>query len=184
MRFLQSQGIRNIVAPMIESAFAMRKYQEMLPEGAFDHIGVTIETISAVERIEEILAAGGKLTEVTVGRTDLTASYNGSGVDSPETVAMVKAVGKAVGARGLKLTMGGSVNAGTIRLLQEDAELRELVTSVETRKCVMTVERFLEPGALDNAFAVECALLDMQIAVHGSLAESAHARAEALRRML
>lgn len=184
MRFLQTQGVRSIVAPMIESPFAMRKYQEMLPEGAFDHIGVTIETFHAVERIEAVLDAGVKLTEVTVGRTDLTASFGGSGVDSPETIAMVKTVGRAAAARGLKLTMGGSVNAGTVKLLGEDDELRGLVAAVETRKCVMPVERFLEPGALEDAFAVECALLDLQIAAHGALADAARNRAEALRARL
>src|SRR5579872_4245370 len=95
MRFLLKQGIRSIVAPMIESAFAMSKYQAMLPDGGFDHIGATIETVDAVQRIEAILDAGEKLTEVTVGRSDLTASYGGSGVDSRETVSMVKTVARA-----------------------------------------------------------------------------------------
>lgn len=53
MHFLMLQGIRSIVAPMIESPFAMAKYQEMLPDGAFDKVGVTIETMmrSAVSTI-------------------------------------------------------------------------------------------------------------------------------------
>lgn len=184
MRFLIQQGIKSIVAPMIESAFAMRKYQEMLPDGAFDHVGVTIETIGAVERIEEILDAGVKLSEVTVGRTDLTASYGGTGVDTTETVAMVKTVARAAAKRGLKSTMGGSVNAGTVRLLNDDDELRGLIACVETRKCVMPVERFLEAGALEDAFGIECALLDLQVAAHGSLADTARARAEAIRARL
>lgn len=184
MRFLMMQGIHSIVAPMIESAFAMRKYQEMLPEGAFTHVGVTIETTSAVERIEAILDAGVKLTEVTVGRTDLTASFGGAGVNCPETIAMVKTVARAARTRGLKTTMGGTINAETIKLLGEDAELRDLIACVETRKCVMPVEKFLEPGALDDAFAVETALLDMQIACYGSIGDAARARAKVLRERL
>lgn len=184
MRFLQQQGIDSIVAPMIESVFAMRKYQDMLPDGAFAHIGVTIETIDAVQRIEAILDAGTKLTEVTVGRTDLTASFGGQGVDSPQTIAMVKTVAWAAAARGLKTTMGGAINAGTVQLLGEDEELRQLVACVETRKCVMPVDRFLEVGALEDAFAVEEALLLMQIAAHGAIADAGRARAEALRARL
>lgn len=184
MRFLMMQGIDSIVAPMIESAFAMSKYQQMLPEGAFKHVGVTIETISAVERIESILDAGVKLTEVTVGRSDLTASFGGSSVNSPETLEMVKTVARAARVRGLKTTMGGTINADTIKVLNQDAELRDLIASVETRKCVMPVEKFLEPGALEDAFAVESALLEMQIAAYGAIGDSARARSVALRERL
>ena len=184
MRFLMAIGVRSIVAPMIESPFAMRKYQAMLPDGAFDHIGVTIETIDAVGRIDDILDAGVKLTEVTVGRTDLTASFGGSGVDSDETIAMVRAVAQAAAARGLKTTMGGSVNAKTIVLLQQDEELRGLVASVETRKCVMPVARFLEDGALEAAFAIEQALLELQLSYHGAIAKAASNRVEQLQTRL
>ena len=65
---------------MVESPFAMCKYQEMLPDGVFDHVGVTIETIDAVRRIDDILDAGDKLAQVTVGRSDLTGSFGDSGV--------------------------------------------------------------------------------------------------------
>ena len=169
-------GIRSIVAPMIESPFAMSKYQEMLPDGAFDHIGVTIETIDAVRRIDDILDAGVKLNEVTIGRTDLTASYGGPDVDCDETIAMVKTVARAARKRGLKTTMGGSVNKNTIDLLRRDDELRDLVACVETRKCVVPVVKFLEDGALNAAFAVEAALLEMLIAQHGGIAAAAQAR--------
>ena len=184
MRFLIKQGIRSVVAPMIESPFAMRKYQEMLPPGAFDHVGVTIETADAVARIEPILDAGLKLTEVTVGRSDLTASYGGQSVDCAETVAMVKTVARAARQRGLPTTIGGSVNARTVQLLREDDELRDLVGSVETRKCVMKIDRFLEPGALEEALAVEALLLDCQIAEHDTLLKAARDRVKMIRARL
>lgn len=184
LRFLMQIGVRSVVAPMIESAFAMRKYMEMVPDGVFDHVGVTIETIDAVRNIDAILDAGTKLKEVTVGRTDLTASYGGDHVDCDETIAMVKTVARAAHARGLELTMGGSVNAKTIELLKNDDELRGMVACVETRKCVMPVARFLEDGALADAFAVEEALLGLQLAFHGSIADSARARVDALRARL
>lgn len=181
MRFCSQVGIRSIVAPMIESAFAMSKYMQMLDRDAFDHAGVTIETVTAVDRIEAILDAGTALTDVTVGRTDLTASYDGPGVDSDETVAMVKTVLKAARARGLGTTMGGSVGAGTLALLRRDEELRELLDHVETRKCIMPVDQFLRDGALDAAFAVECALLDRQQAFHGAIHQAASSRVTQIR---
>lgn len=176
IRFLQQIGVREIVAPMIESGFAMQKYMQMLPEGAFEHVGVTVETRNAVERIEELLDAGTKLTEVTVGRSDLTASFGGQGVECAETIEMVKHVARAATKRGLPTTMGGTISTATRALLDEDAELRGLVAAVETRKCVMATERFLEEGALADAFAVENALLEMQSRYHGAIAAAANDR--------
>lgn len=184
MLFLMQIGIRSIVAPMIESPFAMRKYQDMLPEGAFEHVGVTIETVDAVARIDEILEAGTKLTEVTVGRTDLTASYGGNNVDGERTIEMVKKVARAARSRGLKTTMGGSVNKNTRALLAEDEELRELISCVETRKCVMPVDKFVANGALQDAFEVEGALLDMIVAHHGTVAKAAESRVGQIRSRL
>lgn len=184
LRFLMQVGVRRIVAPMIESPFAMRKYMEMVPDGAFEHLGVTIETIDAVRRIDDILDAGVKLTEVTVGRSDLNASYNGPGVDSDETIAMVKTVAIAAKQRRLHTTIGGSVGAATAKRLAADPELRTLVSCVETRKCVMPVDRFLEDGAIATAFAVEEALLALQLDHHGKIADAATARSLQIRTRL
>jgi citrate lyase beta subunit len=184
IRFLHQIGVREVVAPMIESGFAMSKYMAMLPKNAFDHIGVTVETCHAVDRIEELLEAGTKLTEVTVGRSDLTASFGGSGVECAETIAMVKQVARAAARRGLPTTMGGTISSATRALLQEDAELRELVAAVETRKCVMATERFLEDGALVEAFAVEAALLELQTCHYGAIAATADARLAQIRARL
>lgn len=184
IRFLMQIGVRQIVAPMIESPFAMRKYMEMVPDGAFDHIGVTIETIDAVRRIDDILDAGTKLSEVTVGRTDLTASFAGVGVDSDETIAMVKTVAKAAKARGLQTTMGGSVGVGTRQRLEVDDELRGLVACLETRKCVMPTAKFLEEGAIPAAFEIEETLLEMQLAHHGLVTRTATNRIDQIRTRL
>jgi hypothetical protein len=152
----------------------------MLPSGVFAHVGVTIETTDAVNRIDAILDAGEKLTEVTVGRSDLTASYGGSDVNSDETIAMVKVVARAARDRGLPTTMGGSINAKTIILLQSDAELRDLISRVETRKCVMKTNVFLRPGALEQAFSVEKILLETQLAIYDDIRGAAVDRVRAL----
>lgn len=176
VRFLMLMGIDRIVAPMIESAFAMRKYMAMLPAGVFHHVGVTIETIDAVKRIDAILDAGTKLSEVTIGRTDLTDSYGGSGVDCAETIEMVKTVARAARARGLGVTMGGSVNKRTIELLHNDSELSTLLDAVETRKCVMPIASALKPNALEVAFGVERALLQQQQSAFGNIVKAAEQR--------
>jgi hypothetical protein len=105
-------------------------------------------------------------------------------VDCPETIAMVKAVARAARSRGHATTMGGSVSAQTRQLLNEDAELRELVSCVETRKCVMRVPDFLQNGALSTAFVVEAMLLEMQATFHGGIANAASDRTAQIRSRL
>lgn len=80
INYLMSLGITSVVAPMIETAFAMEKYMEILPADHFKHSSVTIETITAVNNIDSIIEAGTKLSEITIGRTDLTASFKGRGL--------------------------------------------------------------------------------------------------------
>lgn len=161
--FLRKIGVRSVVAPMIESPFAMSKYMGMLPEGAFDHVGVTIETLYAVERIEAILDAGAKLTNVTIGRSDLTASFGGTSTNSLETLEKTLVVARAAKARGLEVTMGGSVDGGTRALLRDGHELGELLDAVETRKIVMPIDKFLLDGVLEDSIKIECELLQMRI---------------------
>lgn len=159
--FLERLGVTSVVAPMIESAFAMSKYMAALPIDHFHEVGVTIETQGAVERIEEILDAGTRLTNVTIGRSDLTASFGGKDVDGAETMEMVRIVGRAAQARGLEVTMGGGVNVRTRDLIGGNTEMAELLASVETRKVVIPIPAFLEFGTLERAIETELALLDL-----------------------
>lgn len=161
--YLQKLGIRALVAPMIESPFAMSKYMDMLPEGAFDHVGVTIETFHAVDRIEEILDAGVKLTNVTIGRSDLTASFGGSGTNCPETLEKTLKVARAAKARGLEVTMGGSVDATTRKIMREGHELATLLDAVETRKIVMPIATFIQDGTFEDSIKAECELLEIRM---------------------
>jgi 4-hydroxy-2-oxoheptanedioate aldolase len=164
MSFLMDIGVLSLVAPMVETEFAMSKYMDMLPAGYFEHIGVTIETITAVNNIGAILKAGTKLTDVTIGRTDLTASYGGESVESKTTLDMVKQVAAAAKARGLKVTMGGSISTKTRQSILDDTELRNSLDFVETRKAIISIEKFVEEEAISHALNLEIQLLDRRAA--------------------
>lgn len=174
--FLKQIGITSLTAPMIETAFAMEKYMGALPDGMFHHVGVTIETFTAANNIESILDAGTKLTDVTIGRSDLTASFRGPGVDSPETIDKVKIIARAAKARGFKVTMGGSVSADTRELLRTDQELYELLDHVETRKAIMTVDQMLLDGTLEAAIEAELDLLKRRSGVLNRRGDEVNAR--------
>jgi hypothetical protein len=182
--YLQRFGITSVVAPMIESAFAMEKYMGMLPSGAFSHVGVTIETINAVRRIDDILDAGTALTNVTIGRSDLNASYRGAGVNTAETIAMVKTVARAGRKRDLEVTMGGGVNSVTRDLLRTDAELADLLDCVETRKVIMSIPHFVDGGTFEDAIAVELELLELRSApLHETLSATTDRTAQIRERL-
>jgi len=180
LQYLIDIGVNSVVAPMIESSFAMKKYMEMLPEGVFSHVGVTIETITAIENIEQILQAGTKLTEVTIGRTDLTASYHGVDVESERTISMVRRVAKLAKARGLHVTMGGSISKRTVETLTKDFELAELIDLIETRKVVMNAKKFVIHGALEKSLEFELAILEERLQSSEKIVESAKKRKVAL----
>jgi hypothetical protein len=163
VEYLQKLGIRSVVAPMIESPFAMSKYMAMLPKDAFHHVGVTIETFHAVDRIDQILDAGPKLTNVTIGRSDLTASFGGSGTNCAETLAKTLKVARAAKARGLEVTMGGSVDARTREIMRQGHELASLLDAVETRKIVMPIATFIEDGTFEDSIRAECELLEIRM---------------------
>ena len=179
--FLQQIGITNIVAPMIETGFAMEKYMAMIPLGYFDTVGVTIETITAVNNIEEILEAAKHLTNVTIGRTDLTASMRGQNVHNPEIIEKVKIVSRAARKRGLTVTMGGSINNMTREILRTDSELKSLLNHIETRKAVLTVNQFSKNGALEAAIEAEHELLTLRTGVFSKRSEDANQRINVIR---
>ncbi|MBT6467322.1 MAG: hypothetical protein HOK50_06660 [Kordiimonadaceae bacterium] len=157
--YLADLGITSVVAPMIESGFAMQKYMEMLQKFSFVQVGVTIETITAVENIDEIIKQGNKLTKLTIGRTDLSASFGGGDVEASRIINIVKTVAKKARRANLKVVMGGGVSKSTFELLEGDPELRELLDFVETRKTVIPIERFLDKEALVQAIELEKVLM-------------------------
>jgi hypothetical protein len=100
---------------------------------------------------------------VTIGRSDLTASFGGTSTNSPETLEKTLKVARAAKARGLEVTMGGSVDARTREFLREGHPLGEVIDAVETRKIVMPIATFVEEGTLEDSIAAECELLQIRM---------------------
>ena len=174
--FLDHVGISAITAPMVETPFAMTKYHSAIEYCSFEHIGVTLETITACENVEEILSSGPKLTNITIGRSDLAKSMNLAEVDSDDVMNIVLKVAGIAKQRGLSTTVGGSINTKTINLFRDSQLLQESVDFIETRKVIMPVEGFLEPNALDTALKFESLLLQRQINLREQASKHARKR--------
>jgi len=158
-------GITSITCPMIETKFAMKKYMDMVDDIHFKHIGVTIETITAVENIESIINEGGKLTNLTIGRTDLNNSYDGEGPESETNMSYVLSVASIAKKNNLKVTLGGSISKNTINTFNKYPSLLDLIDFIETRKFVMSVNSFLKQGTLNQALKLEQQLLERRVQI-------------------
>jgi 4-hydroxy-2-oxoheptanedioate aldolase len=77
-------GVKGIVAPMIESAFALDKFvksaKSILPADVLSNVqlGINIETISAFKNFKEMVNSDGfeSLYHITLGRVDFVSSMN------------------------------------------------------------------------------------------------------------
>ena len=84
IRALVSLEVDGIIAPMIESPYALQKFieslRELLSPALYRNMrkGINIETIGAVDRLDEILAEAQALSidQITAARTDLSASMS------------------------------------------------------------------------------------------------------------
>jgi hypothetical protein len=163
INIVNTLGIKSVVCPMIESSFAMQKYMKLTDGIEFNEIGVTIETKTAVKNVKEILDAGIKLTNVTIGRSDLASSMGVTNVNSNDVLEAVTLVAEAAKKRDLIVTMGGGVNAETRNILSDEHPLCKLIDKIETRKAVMSLESFLKPSGLEEAIELEHFLLSRRV---------------------
>ncbi len=156
-------GVDGVIAPMVESPFAVTKFVEAVQAVYKDHplsCAINIETRTAVENIDAILKnARGKIESVTIGRTDLSGSYFDSSVkpDSPVIFEVIRSSGKKISDAGFALTVGGSMSAESIGCFKKDEdEWCGLIQWFETRKVIFPASVFLDrPNCLREALKCE-----------------------------
>lgn len=130
MRDLASLGrVENVVAPMVESQFALKKFKTMASR-VFNETGFrpnllfNLETVTAWRDFEFILeeaSKGDAIFGVTFGRGDFAESLNlhRSEVDSSQVHEIVLAAAQKTKSAGLKFCVGGSITAKSVPLIRE-----------------------------------------------------------------
>jgi hypothetical protein len=146
-------GVDRIVAPMIESAFALRKFllatQLVFPEDERKDINFTvnIETITGCNHFEEMLALKeiSSLDGVVMGRVDLTGSLGISReeINSQQVFEITKELFTKSKTKKLENAIGGGVSAHSLPFFRELPV--GLLDRYETRKVI-----FQCPGALEK----------------------------------
>lgn len=150
-------GVTHIVGPMIESAYALKKYltsaKIAYPKDEVDSVKflVNIETITACNNIDEILNKYDieGLSGVVIGRVDLTGSMGlvRENVNDDIIFDLAERVINAARAKGLEIVVGGGVSKETIPFLKRLPT--GSIARYETRKVI-----FECPAALEGPYDV------------------------------
>ena len=137
-------NIVKLVAPMIESDFALTKYVTAVKRymNVDDkYLGINIETINAVKYFNEMRRNENykKLNSITIGRGDLAQSmrkdrYDGT-VDSKEVLDICIEIFRKVKADGKLCMVGGSMTENSREFVEVLVE-KQLLDKFETRNII------------------------------------------------
>ena len=155
-------GVDGIISPMVESAFGLKKFLDAYRAVYRNHkmkLSINIETKNAVDQLDEILTmAKGEIDNITLGRTDLSASYMHPDIvpDCDFVFALVGLVGKKSRHNHFSFTVGGSISANTIQKFRENRSMLQPIECLETRKVVLPAEAMVYgDNALNEALKFE-----------------------------
>jgi len=146
-------GVKRVVAPMIESAFALKKFIQAtklaFPEDERNDIkfAINIETITGCKNLDEMLLIPeiNLIDGIVLGRVDLTGSLGLSrdDINTDAIFEIAKEIFTKTSAKGLENAIGGGVSAESLSFFQ--ALPKGTLNRFETRKVI-----FNYPDALHS----------------------------------
>lgn len=144
----QHIGVTGLVAPMIESAYAMKKYLEAIdyhfPKNSRRGIcfGVNLETYLSFTNLKEILNVKliKIIDKITLGRVDMTGSLGISrnDINCDRIYQIAQDMFTQAKKKGFKTAMGGGIAVEAIPFIEKLAA-KKLLDYFETRKIVFRV---------------------------------------------
>ena len=151
-------GATGIMAPMIETPFALSKFRGAVTKLFGDKPEVeciiNAETITCLKNFDDILIVGdGFLTGVTVGRSDLSASMGiaRKDIESEPVFSATREFCEKAKSCGLTTNFGGNIGIETIPFIQR---MEPFIDRFETRKVVLAKSG----DAVFLKEAIKCAL--------------------------
>jgi 4-hydroxy-2-oxoheptanedioate aldolase len=150
-------GVSRIVAPMVETEYALTKFLAALnlaipdDERSDIDIAINVETAQACSRFPMMLAVPGieKLNGIVIGRSDMCGSLglDRDSINSEKVFEVTAPVIAAAKERGLEVAIGGGVSAQSLPMFRRLSPGH--LDRYETRKVIFSC-----PGALaDDAEA-------------------------------
>jgi 4-hydroxy-2-oxoheptanedioate aldolase len=145
-----SIGVKGIIAPMVETPFALSKYLNMIKtmiaeDNAKDiEFAFNVETITATENLDDMLRLEDikLITGITVGRVDLAGSMGVKREDintSHNLYTRCEIVLITSKRAGLKTGLGGAITKESLTII-DILNNQHLIDKFETRKVVFPAE--------------------------------------------
>jgi hypothetical protein len=135
-------GVKGLVAPMVESAFGLKKFIQAINTNLTSDVittlqlSVNLETINAVKDVNTILESEevSQMYGVTVGRVDLVSSMgkDRAYVNSDEIYKLTRSVFAKAKEKGLKACLGGAISIESLDFLKK-LNSEGLLDKFETR---------------------------------------------------
>ena len=165
-------GVEGIIAPMVENEFCASKFigmfesdEKFYGEKIWDvHRSINIETKYAIPQIDNIIErVGDQIHNITIGRTDLSASYFDERIKQGHeevTKNIVKVLESIQNSKNIIMTVGGGVTSETVKPILNNNFLIENIQAIETRKCRIDAKRIIEdPIIIEDILEFEMAYL-------------------------
>lgn len=152
----RSIGVTRIVAPMIESQYALKKYLQathlVFPSDEWDTVNflINIETISAVEVFDKMLQLReiDKLKGIVLGRVDMTGSMGLSreNINDEPIFKIAEEVFTKAKKQGMECVIGGGVSAFSLPFFRR-LPVNATLDFYETRKVIFKCPEALSEKA-------------------------------------
>ncbi len=189
MRELHLIGVDGIIAPMIESPYALKKFiltmREVLGPKAYEAMerGINLETIDGFTNMNAILASpeAAELHQITAARTDLSGSMNLE-ADHERVVEICSVIVARARENELRTSVGGGIHPGAVTKILSQVN----PNWVNTRHMVMESKRLrAEPAEMVRRnLTFEAGLCEYMSAVSTLRREAYLERARVIRKRL
>ena len=184
-RYMEVDGI---VAPMIETEFALQKFIESVSHITNIKFYINIESKSGYENIDKILdsPSAKMLSGIVVGRSDFVKSYghDKSFVNSDFIFEKTYEIMKKAKSYGLETLMGGNLSPKSVDFIQKLKD-ENLIDYVETRNVIIKVDDVSKLNdSITSAIEFETIWLDYKASKYKEISDSYYSRSQTLKERL
>lgn len=154
-------GVDGIIAPMVESEFALFKFIEFFKKNEFikkPKIVINIESLNGYKNLSKILKVGkDQISSITIGRSDFSKSYFDINIypNSKKILNDCLKISKLAKKFSISCTLGGSIDSKTIEIFKNNKNLINAFKKIETRKVIFKTRNFIKKDILDLALKFE-----------------------------